>query len=294
MHKYMRAIGFSDQISREKLKEIITDCIMNPSTRMYTTNKEDIMLGEFCKDFAENIGIAVCGEFDDSSHFVYEYYYPYLRGMGVSSTEDISVERHAAKESYAGVCDDAKLGITLIFYLQNMMDYVKIQAEERLPMKGTSLTLSGLSVNGQIMLPILMDENQKKKSRKESKNRSSLIAKARQGDENALETLTLEDMDIYTSISKRIQNEDVYSLVDSYFMPYGVECDQYSVLGEITACKSEINKLTGEKLHVMTVVCNDVSFDVCINEKDLFGEPEVGRRFKGIVWMQGMINFPEL
>ncbi|MBO4809430.1 MAG: DUF3881 family protein [Lachnospiraceae bacterium] len=290
----MRAIGFSDQISREKLKEIITDCIMNPSTRMYTTNKEDVMLGEFCKDFAENIGISVCGEFDDASHFVYEYYYPYLRGMGVSSTEDISVERHAAKESYAGVCDDAKLGITLIFYLQNMMDYVKIQAEERLPMKGTSLTLSGLSVNGQIMLPILMDENQKKKSRKESKNRSSLIAKARQGDENALETLTLEDMDIYTSISKRIQNEDVYSLVDSYFMPYGVECDQYSVLGEITACRAVTNKLTGEKLHVMTVVCNDVSFDVCINEKDLFGEPEVGRRFKGIVWMQGMINFPEL
>ncbi|MBO4376728.1 MAG: DUF3881 family protein [Lachnospiraceae bacterium] len=294
MHKYMRAIGFSEKIGRDKMREIITDCIMNPTTRMYTTNKDDVMLGEFCKDFAENIGISVCGEFDDDSHFVYEYYYPYLKGMGISSTEDISVERHASKESYAGVCDDAKLGITMIFYLQNMMDYVKIQAEERLPMKGTSLTLSGLSISGSIMLPILMDENQKKKSRKDSKNRSSLIAKARQGDEDALETLTLEDMDIYTSISKRIQNEDVYSLVDSYFMPYGVECDQYSVLGEITACKSVVNKLTGETVHVMTVVCNDVSFDLCINAKDLFGEPGVGRRFKGIVWMQGMINFPEL
>jgi len=290
----MRAIGFSELKNREKIKDIVTDCILNPTSRKYTTTKDDIMLGEFCKDFAENVGIAVCGEFDDDSHFVYEYYYPYVRGMGVSSTEDISVERHIAQESYAGVCDDAKLGITMIFYLQNMMDYVKIQAQERLPMKGTSLTLSGLSINGSIMLPILMDENQKKKSRKESKNRSSLIAKARQGDENALETLTLEDMDIYTSISKRIQNEDVYSLVDSYFMPYGVECDQYSVLGEITACKSVINKLTGEKLHIMTVVCNDVSFDVCINALDLFGEPEVGRRFKGNVWMQGMINFPEL
>ncbi|MBR5943663.1 MAG: DUF3881 family protein [Lachnospiraceae bacterium] len=290
----MRAIGFSEKIGRDKMREIITDCIMNPTTRMYTTNKDDVMLGEFCKDFAENIGISVCGEFDDDSHFVYEYYYPYLKGMGISSTEDISVERHASKESYAGVCDDAKLGITMIFYLQNMMDYVKIQAEERLPMKGTSLTLSGLSISGSIMLPILMDENQKKKSRKDSKNRSSLIAKARQGDEDALETLTLEDMDIYTTISKRIQNEDVYSLVDSYFMPYGVECDQYSVLGEITACKSVVNKLTGETVHVMTVVCNDVSFDLCINAKDLFGEPGVGRRFKGIVWMQGMINFPEL
>ena len=294
MHRYMRAIGFSEYTGREQIKNIITGCIMNPTTRMYTTNKEDVMLGEFCKDFAENVGIAVCGEFDDDSHFVYEYYYPYLKGMGVSSTEDISVERHAAQESYAGVCDDAKLGITMIFYLQNMMDYVKIQAEERLPMKGTSLTLSGLSISGSIMLPILMDENQKKKIRKDSKNRSSLIAKARQGDEDALETLTLEDMDIYSSISRRIQNEDVFSLVDSYFMPYGVECDQYSVLGEITACKTVKNYMTEEKLHIMTVVCNDVSFDVCINEKDLFGEPEVGRRFKGIVWMQGMINFPEL
>lgn len=294
MHKYMRAIGFSEYTSRDKIKNIITGCIMNPTTRVYTTNKEDIMLGEFCKDFAENVGIAVCGEFDEESHFIYDYYYPYLRSYGISSTEDISVERHAAKESYAGVCDDVKLGITLIFYLQNMMDYVKVQTEERLPMKGTSLTLSALSLSGSIMLPILKDENQKNKIRKDSKNRSALVAKARQGDEDALETLTMEDMDTYNVISKRIHNEDVYSLVDTYFMPYGVECDQYSVLGEITACKTVTNYMTEEKLYIMSVVCNDVSFDVCINSKDLFGEPEVGRRFKGIIWLQGMINFPEL
>ena len=30
-----------------------------------------------------------------------------------------------------------------------------------------------------------------------------------------------------------------------------------------------------------------------INEKDLYGEPQVGRRFKGSIWLQGYINFPE-
>ena len=30
-----------------------------------------------------------------------------------------------------------------------------------------------------------------------------------------------------------------------------------------------------------------------INDKDLFGEPAPGRRFKGVVWMQGVINFPD-
>ena len=34
--------------------------------------------------------------------FTYDYFYPYLRGTGVSSYEDVSVERHADKESYAG------------------------------------------------------------------------------------------------------------------------------------------------------------------------------------------------
>ena len=40
-------------------------------------------------------------------------------------------------------------------------------------------------------------------------------------------------MDTYTSIAKMIVKEDILSLVDTYFMPYGVECDQYAILGEI-------------------------------------------------------------
>ena len=37
---------------------------------------------------------------------------------------------------------------------------------------------------------------------------------------------------------------------------------------------------------------NELVFDLCINEKDLYGEPAVGRRFKGIIWLQGYINYP--
>ena len=90
-------------------------------------------------------------------------------------------------------------------------------------------------------------------------------------DEDAIETLTLEDMDIYSTISKRIQTEDVFSLVDTYFMPYGVECDQYSILGEIMAVRMVTNEMTGEKIYVLTICCNELTFDVCINIIDLFG-----------------------
>ncbi len=41
----------------------------------------------------------------------------------------------------------------------------------------------------------------------------------------------------------------------------------------------------------MNIECNDMYFDICINEKDLMGVPEEGRRFKGSIWLQGRINF---
>ena len=141
-------------------------------------------------------------------------------------------------------------------------------------------------------MPINKNEQQKEKSKKASSERKQLLAQARMGNEEAIESLTLEDMDTYTTISRKIHKEDVFSLVDTYFMPYGVECDQYSILGEIIDVREEVNRITGEQLVIMSLECNELTFDVCINRKDLYGEPAVGRRFKGVIWLQGYINFP--
>ena len=292
MHKYMRAIAFSELADRRKEQKLITDIVVNATHRAYTSNGEETILAEFCEDFAQNIGIAVCGEFDAEDKFTYDYFYPYLRGTGVSSYEDVSVERHADKESYAGICDDIKVGVSLIFYLQNIVPYVKAQHMDMLPVRGTTLTLSGLSISGNIILPIDKDESEKQRIQKASLSRNKLIAAARKGDEEAIESLTLEDMDLYTSISRKILTEDVFTLVDTYFMPYGVECDQYSVLGEILDISLQVNRITKEEIYVMRINCNDLEFDICINKKDLYGEPQIGRRFKGVIWMQGYINYP--
>ena len=293
LHRFMRAIGFSEFKDRQAMQKLLTTCIQTAEKRYYTLNEHEVLLGEFCKNVADGIGIAVRGEFDGEDKFVYEYYFPYLAGTGISSTEDVTVERHAEKESYAGVCDDIKVGITLIFYLQNVISYVRAQYTGALPMRGTTLTLAGLAQSGTVMMPIQKDEFQRKRIQNDSANRTRLIAAARKGDEKAIETLTMEDIDMYTTISKKIHKDDVYSLVDTYFMPYGVECDQYSVLGEIVGLKETENIFTEEKLYILTVCCNELTFDICINKLDLLGEPQIGRRFKGIIWLQGKINFPE-
>lgn len=294
MHRYLRAIGFSKYNSREKLNGLIRDAIINSNERSCTINDENILVGEFKKNYAENMGMAVCGEFDDEKQFTYDYCYPYLLGTGITTREDITVERHASKDSYAGVCDDMNVGVSMIFYLQNFIPYLNARLLGRMSEEGVSLTLSGLSTSGMIVMPIKKDEQQKNRVKKDSANRSSLLAAARRGDEDAIETLTLEDMDMYTTISRRIQKEDIFSMVDTYFMPYGVECDQYSIMGEIQNVKTTTNQLTAEEIYVLTVCCNELTFDVCINTEDLFGEPQPGRRFKGVIWLQGHVNFHEI
>ena len=293
MHKFLRAVGFSQYTEKKQVQKLIRDIIIHADERSYTTVGKKTLVAEFDRNFAEDIGIAVCGEFDEDDTYSFDYYLPYLRSDLVSTAEDISIERHAAKESYAGICDDPKVGVSLIFYLQNMISYLKLQGEGKIPAKGTSLNLSALSCHGTIMMPIQKTEWQKKKIAKDAVQRNRLIQAARGGDEEAMESLTLEDMDTYTSISRKIQKADIFSLVDTYFMPYGVECDQYSVLGEITDMKLVTNGLTGEKVHILTLCCNDLNLKVAINSIDLLGEPAVGRRFKGSVWLQGQVNFSE-
>ena len=293
MHKFLRAVGFSKIKDRKELTALITSSIQNAQKRSYVTNNDNVILGEFARDFADRIGVCVCGEFDDEDKFIYEYYYPYLIPSAVSTEEDINVERHAATYSYAGVCNEPRLGVTLIFYLQNMVPYIKYENENKFPIKGTTLSLSALSIKGQILMPIAKTEEEKEVAKKKSNYRNKLINNARRGDETAIESLTLDDMDLYTTLSKKIRKQDIYTLVDTYFMPYGVECDQYSVLGEVTESQKVINRFTDEAVYIMRVSCNEIEFDVCINEADLLGEPAVGRRFKGNIWMQGMINYPE-
>lgn len=302
MHRYLRAIGFSKVKKREELRALIDEVVRIGLTenkiedyfsdRDITVDEEDRTYAELSLDFVHGAGICIRGQFDEESRFLYEYYFPYVRGTNISSTEDVTVERHAEKESFAGVCDDIKVGVTLIFYLQNIIPYKRLQALKQLPIQGTALVLSALCVDGTIMMPINKNESDKKRIKKAASERNQLIAQARMGDEDAIESLTLDDMDTYTIISRKIHKTDVFSLVDTYFMPYGVECDQYSILGEIIDFHMDKNRITGEDVIFMTVECNELLLEICINREDLYGEAAVGRRFKGIVWLQGFIEFP--
>lgn len=288
VHKFLRAIGFSN-IKKKDLNIILEEIIEHPEIMRVTKDSEGNEFAEISKSFGNGVGIMLRGSYDENDNFQMNYYVPYATAENISTQEQIDIEKHAEKESYAGVCDEVRLGVTLIFYLQNVADFL---TEHRSNIHVKNLygaTLSALSVEGKILLPIQQKVLEKQLASNKQEKRARLIAEAREGNEEAIENLSIEDLDTYSQISKRIRKEDVFSIVNTSFMPYGIESDQYSILGEIKYIEEIINPISNEKLYALEVECNDLLFKVTINQDDLLGEPAVGRRFKGNIWMQGAV-----
>jgi hypothetical protein len=106
-----------------------------------------------------------------------DYHFPILKAQADSSSEEFTFIRYAEKECYAGVCDDYRLGSPLVFYLQNMHDYEN----------GKNVSLAALSIDGTIMMPIEKKPSDEAVLKKRRENRESLIRRAKQGDEKAIE-----------------------------------------------------------------------------------------------------------
>lgn len=293
MHSYLRAIGFSklkNQLELDKLVDIILE---NPSKNKTVISENQTLFAEISMEFSEHMGIALRGEYDENEKFHLESYYPYYIGDTISTKEEVLFNKKVDSNSYTGMCDDIRVGVSLIFYLQNTMDYMEVRKQNAKLENCLDVSLSALSMEGKILLGLETREKERKKGMYESKQRNQLIAEARSGNQEAIDSLTIDDIDLFAMITKRAKHEDLYTIVESSFIPYGSESDNYSVIGTILDCKNFINEFTGESLYSMVIETNDLRFSVCINKKDLEGEPAVGRRFKGVVWMQGHVNFRE-
>ena len=289
MHSYLRAIGFSNINNRMELNQLLEIITENSNKKRTAPLNSKVSLTEITMEFGEGMGITLRGELDEAGKFHMEHYFPCLYGQYISTREEVGINKRVDSEAYTGMCDDFRLGVSLIFYLQNVIEFLE-KKNQNMPMSTPfPITLAALSLEGRILLPIEMDEVQVRNISAETKYRNQLIAEAKKGNQEAIDSLTIDDIDTYAMISRRAKKEDIYSIVDTSFIPFGSESDNYSVIATITECNIIENTMTKEELYDMQLVCNDITFRLCINKEDLVGEPSVGRRFKGNIWMQGSI-----
>lgn len=291
MHDYLRSIGFSQIQSKTQEDELLQDVLLEPTHRETVQLHNGLTLVELRKEYGPFFGIALRGEFDRNGQFRVQHYYPYLTGSGTTLRESVEIEKHSNSDAYAGICEDIRIGTTIIFYLQNVIPFIKSHIGTMRQLSVKDVTLTGMAKSGTILLPVLKSELQIQDSREKSAERRRLISAAREGDEDAIESLTLEDIDTYTQLSNRMLTEDILSIVDTTFMPSGIESDEYYIIGEIEHVSRVENKKSGEAVYQMRVQTREIGIDICVAEKDLLGEPAKGRRFKGDIWLQGRVAF---
>lgn len=291
MHQYLKAIGFSNLQTKKELRELLNQVQSTFTHQKIVSYKDGADYCEYQKEYGQDMGITYCGELDENENFDADYFFPYFEGSGITTNAEITVEKKIEKEQYVGICEDPKVGISLIFHLLNGVEYMKEYQLGFATELTSSITFSGLALSGKILFPVVKSEEQTKSEKKAADNRKHLLNAARGGDQTAIETLTLDDIDTYSKVSRRLINEDIFTIVDTYFMPYGVECDLYSIMGEILAVRKRENSQTKEQLYQMKLDVNELQFDICVPAKEVMGEPEIGRRFKGTIWLQGYINF---
>ena len=290
MHLYTSSVGFSKIKERDFIDWV---------------QKNNALQSADYKDYSRNIdrGFALIPVSKNTA--LYSTYLegeiktiaPMVEGIEYDLPMEIEVERHSMTETFSVCTDGIKTGATIIFYLVNTYDYL-INSQEleydwnvRNTLKALRVKLGALAVSGMVLLPVSMEMKYADKYLDALSARKELLKAAKDGDEQAMESLTIEDLDTYAEISRRITHEDVFTIVDSSFMPIGVECDIYSVVGEILSVEIQENTFTKEEMYVMELDCNDLKLRVAINVKNLLGEPSVGRRFKGQIWLHGEVVF---
>ena len=316
MHKYLRAVGFSEFEKKSQIDDFFKENLKDENLVSTYITSDMRLCGQHNLYVCNGAGIAVIGEQEQNKLAEVDFYYPFLKGYDYTLIQECTIERHSDKESYAGIIDDYRLGIALIFYLTNGNVYNSLIKKHRLSdIKIDKIFLSALSIEGRIIMPVKNSSSYVNEYDDKGKlNRdASKIDEMYPFDDKNLSDKIMEDIDDFSdgiepkSISigigiklpknmigsqeARLKNEDLYSIVETSFVPYGIESDKYQIVAEILSVSKKVNKYTGENLYEMRVLTMGLQFNLMINEKDIDGEPAPGRRFRGVIWLLGEVEF---
>ncbi|MBO7631481.1 MAG: DUF3881 family protein [Lachnospiraceae bacterium] len=292
MHSYLKSIGFSNVKTKEEEQRLIDEIIRyaNKKSMISISQTEDDQYAEYSWEVAPGMGLTVRGQLDEEDNFRMDHYFPYLSPRFVTSSEETFIEKKSENDSYGALCEDYRLGVALIFHLQNAVDYLRVNRRDRTSFN-CPVRVSALASDGTILFPTMKTAEEVRQVNEETKKYAKMLAAAKDGDQEAIDHLAIKEIDDYSTVNDRMKNEDIFSIVDTSFIPYGMESEVYRIVGIILSLEERTNTQTGEKVYLMEIYCNHIVFDLCVNAQDLIGIPEKGRRFRGVVWLQGRVDF---
>lgn len=293
MSSSMKAIGFSSLKNKQSWDDLVADVLNAPSRTFMRKYEDDKVVIEYYKEYGERLYLLVRVALDENvteKPGVYiEECEPYVEAEYSLDVIDLEVEDTDDDFIYYVVCEDAGTGMQIVFWLQNVIEYLDYQEEDEVDYNGIKIV--GIGSEGTIILPIEKNEGDNEYENNEREYLRTMLQRAKNGDEEAIDILEKEEQQLDEQLKERLRQEDFLTVMDGYFLPATPIEATYAVLGTIKKLKERKNNKTKEKMYWMHLDVNGMPLEVIINKDDLVGKPSVGMRFMGTCWIQGTIDF---
>ena len=104
MNLYIRAIGFQ-YLDADFEEEMIHAGILDSIEKGFVIKNTKLNRGAVIVRVSESTGLYIYGRFK-GDEFIYEYYFPFILGKTSCDNDEITIERHLDKESFAVVFDE--------------------------------------------------------------------------------------------------------------------------------------------------------------------------------------------
>lgn len=289
MESPLKAIGFSKLDDEYTLEELLSDVLLQPGKQEAMEVDEKHLLAEYLKEVAQNTYVMARVSVNRSTKTpkldVYDCE-PFVEADNDMKVMDVEIECVDDTSSHYVICEEEETGMQLIFWLQNVVEYLE---EEKKGKECTYVNVAALALEGTIVLPIEKDEEEESFEREERDKLRIMIQKMKEGDQEAKEILEQEEKELDQQLKDRLKEEDFLSIMSGYFIPVTLEEATYAILGDILEIKERVNEVTKEEMYVFTLNVNDLPMDIVIHKDTLIGMPSIGMRFMGTCWLQGKV-----
>ena len=289
MAVYLRSIGFSSLEIEDVLA--VRDVVLQKPDRSQTIGMgEDKLFAQYYKNTGQNIGITLTGYLNEKEQLIKPHMMPHV--VSDFNLDAYECEVHVIDSDLILTYEDNNSDNEIAFLMQDRITYEKnpkqfaqLMLDKKIKKK---INVSGISVFGTIILSVAREEDSLEEDEEEMYY-NNLVIRSKSGDEQARELLTVYEAKSMQIIRERLKEEDLFSVVDSYFLPvtHSDDVSMYDILGTIEDVEEIINTDTQELVYKIAVNATGVVMQIFINKDDLLGVPILGMRFMGNCRLQG-------
>ena len=115
MHRFLRAVGFSNISSKQDMDKLLGISMDKPSVSKQILSGDGRKMTELSHEFAHNTGLTIRGEYDKLGFFHVDHYFPYCSSSLITMRTDVTINKRVDTNAYTGMCDDIRMAVSVIF-----------------------------------------------------------------------------------------------------------------------------------------------------------------------------------